>query len=210
MEEVKELAELVKEDIVEEILEDNKSFSRECHVFDPDFFRFTLNAFRINGSQGNGPLSCNIARLAVKFCFHTLARSFDKKEIFHEYLSYVKTLLQNNEEASRWFLHGYVCQEQMITTYALQCRSQVVIDGFTDLVVHVLKILKEKDGDNLMIKRADGNLNESAEVVWKWISELDQAAKYWVRFRRYFWVLKEWCEMGVYQRTFFLRVGVFA
>ena len=117
---------------------------------------------------------CDLFRFVlVRFCFETLARSGDKREgdIFLKYLSYIKTMLKQNPDASKWFLRTFCLKEvtrsaRNITIYSLQCRNQLVIDGFCDLVVTVLKFLQQREEKRLDETSQQGFICASSNLMY--------------------------------------------
>jgi len=199
----KPIESLITKRIKEKILEDNKSFAREQHIYHSTFFRFACDMFRILEHKTKDFLN---TQRAVEFCFETLAHAADKRDIFPEFLSYIKAMFKDNLAACEWFLKIYCVQDNnnVIIEYALQCRDQLVIEGFTDLVTTALEYLKEKEQDNLTDVVRKNFTCASSTLIYHWASAHEYAAKYWVRFKRYWGVLRAWCEMGHQQRKFLL------
>ena len=93
----------------------------------------------------------SVIKMATFVCFRFLARTADKRVIFNRFVIYLKFLYSSNIAACKWLLEYLSNQRQHVEQYILTTRDQLVMHGFSELVIHVLKQLKDLEADQLML-----------------------------------------------------------
>jgi len=90
-----------------------------------------------------------VIQMATFVCFRFLARTADKRVIFGRFVTYLKFLYESNVPACKWLLVYLSQQKQYVEQYILTTRDTNVMDGFSGLVIEVLRRLKDIEADQL-------------------------------------------------------------
>eukprot|EP01084_Bolivina_argentea_P313674 543215_1 len=144
----------------DDILDTNMKFMRDRQLFNLQYFQFIYNLIcaapcppyseedLANLKQAN--VGLDVIKMATFVCFRFLARTADKRLIFNRFVTYLKFLYTSNVAACKWLLIYLSKQRQHVEQYILTTRDQLVMHGFSDLVIHVLRQLKDIEAKELM------------------------------------------------------------
>jgi len=155
----------------EDILDTNMKFMRDRQLFNLQYFQFIYNLICVaptpeckevveppilddlkeaaNDSNDDSNPGLRVIKMATFVCFRFLARTADKRLIFNRFVTYLKFLYESNVPACKWLLKYLASQRNYVEQYILSTRDTLVMHQFSDLVIHVLRQLKDVEGAHL-------------------------------------------------------------